>query len=114
MAIYEGARVQAGLLPRRRPSRAVRARRGWDGIGLTLALIVAAFLLGIVYLNQVIMAAGTGYDLDQLRREQLTLRQQIQSLEGEVVRYAAEPVVVQRAQQAGLDSLGDPLRLTGR
>lgn len=80
-------------------------------MGLTLAVILAGFLLGLVYLNQSIRATATSYDLDSLLVERQRLTREIQSLGGEAVRYGAEPVIVQAAQQHGLDRLGGTVRV---
>ena len=98
MALYEGARAFPGVLPRRRRTPVVRARRRTDGVGLALGVILAAFLLALVYLNQTIHAAASSHDLDLLGRERQRLVQQIQSLEGEMVRYSAEAHLSQGAQ----------------
>jgi hypothetical protein len=81
---------------------------------VTLALIVTAFILGLMYLTQSIRVAATDFEIDRLIAEQGRLGQQMQSVEGAITRWGAEPAVVERAGQAGLDRLGGPTRIPAR
>lgn len=116
MAVYEGARRGAPpfALPRReRPVRA-RAHRGSSRIGLALAAILVAFLLALFYLTQMLGVATLNYDIDALIAQRAAIEQQLRSVEGDIARWGAEPAVVKGAQQAGLDRLGDGVRIPAR
>ena len=104
----------AVAIPRRRPASRIRARRRASPVFVTLALIVTAFVLGLMYLTQSIRVAATDFEIDRLLSEQSRLVQQIQSLEGDITHYGAEPAVVERAGQAGLDRLGGATRIPAR
>src|SRR3972149_805429 len=91
--------------PPPRPRRRVRvgARRGTSRVGLTLAAILVVFLLALFYLTQTLGVAALNYDIDTLIAERSALEQQLQSVEGDIARWGAEPAIVKGAQQAGLD-----------
>jgi hypothetical protein len=99
---------------RRRATRTIRADRRPRTVLVTLALIVTAFVLGLMYLTQSIRVAATSFEIDRLSADRQRLQQQVQSLEGAITQYGAEPAVVQRAGQAGLDRLGGAIRLPAR
>lgn len=109
-----GALRGAVATTRRRATRTVRADRRPGRVLVTLALIVTAFVLGLMYLTQSIRVAATSYEVDRLIAERQRLEQQVQSLEGSITKYGAEAAVVQRAGQAGLDRLGGAIRLPAR
>ncbi len=104
----------APAVPRRRPAPTVRAHRQVSPVFVALALIVTAFVLGLMYLTQSIRVAATDFEIDRLLSERQRLEQQIQSLEGSITRWGAEPAVVERAGQGGLDRLGGAIRLPAR
>jgi hypothetical protein len=127
VAVYEGARPQSILLPRRRarvvdsptlPRRrmrgAVRARRRSNRLSIMLGGIVVAFLLAFFSLAQSIRVAATGYDLNRLLDERQTLVDRKQELLSDLNRLGSEPAIRQQALEAGLGQLTDPLVLTGR
>jgi hypothetical protein len=116
MAVYEGARRSAGplVLPRRQRTVRVRARRGTSRVGLTLAAILVVFLLALFYLAQTLGVATLNYDIDTLIAERSAIEQQLQSVEGDIARWGAEPAIVKGAQQTGLDRLGDGVRIPAR
>jgi hypothetical protein len=116
MAVYQGARPMASalILPRRRQPVRRRARRSTNRVGLALAAILIAFLLGLFYLTQTIGTATAGYDIDNLAAHGQLLQQQIQTLDGDLARWAAEPAIVSGAQQRGLGHLGEGLRVPAR
>jgi hypothetical protein len=111
MAVYQGARPYPALLPRPRPAARARPRRGSSPLGLTLAAILVCFLLALFYLTQMIHVAATSYDIDELVIERNRLDQQLQSLQGDMARWGAEPQILEDAQQTGLGDLGDPVRV---
>jgi hypothetical protein len=110
MAVYQGARPYPAVLPRRRTTR--RNRPGSASrVSLSLAGILVCFLLGLFYLTQMIHVATTGYDIDSLVVERNRLEQELQSLQGDIARWGAEPQILSDAQQGGLADLGNPVRL---
>lgn len=116
MAVYQGARRVHGqlTLPRRHAATRPRARRRTNRVGIAIAAIIAAFLLGLFYLTQTLGVAMSRFDIDALTAERDVISQQIQSVEGDIARWGAEPAVVKIAQQSGLDRLGESLRVPGR
>jgi hypothetical protein len=117
MTVYQGARpVPVALAPRRRlsqPARAGRTRRSHP-VGLLMAVVLVGFLLGLVYLGQTIQLAATNYEVDRLLLERDDLGRQVQTLEATVARWGSEPLVLDWAQQVGLDSLGTRIRVPAR
>jgi hypothetical protein len=116
MAVYEGARRgPAPFVPARRQRVArTRAHRGTSRLGLALAAILVVFLLALFYLTQTLGVATLNYDIDALLAERTAIEQQLQSVEGDIARWGAEPAVVKGAQRAGLDRLGDGVRVPAR
>jgi len=114
MAVVQATRSASATVSRRRQPTRRRARRSTNRVGLSLAGILIAFLLGLFYLTQTIGVATASYDIDRLSDEGQRLDRLISSLQGEVAQWGGEPAIVREAQSAGLDRLGDPLRLTGR
>jgi cell division protein FtsB len=125
VAVYEGARPQSILLPRRRtrvveaptlPRRrmrgAVRARRRTNRLSLILSGIVVAFMLAFFSLAQSVRVAATGYDVNRLLDERQTLLDRKQELLSDVNRLGSEPAIRQQALEAGLGQLTAPLVLT--
>lgn len=115
MTAYQATRARAGVLPgRRRVSTPVRAGRRSHPIGLLLAGVLVAFLLGLIYLAQAVQLAATNYQIGQLLAERDDLARQVQTVETTIVRWAAEPLVVEHAQQGGFDPLGSRIRIPAR
>lgn len=116
MAVVQAVRmdVVASTLPRRRQPARRRARRGPSRVGLSLAAILVATLLGLFYLSQTIGAATANYDIDGLTATHDRLARQAQSVVGDIYRFGAQPVILQGAQAAGLSPLGVDLRIDGR
>ena len=118
MAVYEGTRYElfarAVALPRRRQAARVRAGRRSSRVGLAMAAILVAFLLGLFYLTQTVRVAATNFDIDSLVQQRDDMTQQLQSLQGDIARYGAEVTVTSRAQSLGLAPLGGPVWVTGR
>ncbi len=99
---------------RRRLSRPDRAARRAHPVGLLLATVLVAFLLGLIYLAQTIHLAATNYQISQLIAERDDLYRQVQTVETSVLRWATEPTVLDRAQRLGLDQLPARVRLPAR
>ena len=114
MAAYQGARPYATPLPRRRQPTRTRARRRSSPVGLGLAGILVTFLLALFYLTQTIHVAATSYDIDLLAAENDRLQQRLQSIQGDIARWGAEPQILRSAQELGLADLGRPVRLSPR
>lgn len=112
MTAYQGAQARPiGLAGRRRLQVPSRARRRAHPAGLLLAGVLLTFMLGLLYLAQTIHLAGTNYQVEQMLLERDDLARQVQTLETTMLRWGAEPMVLERGQQAGLDPLGARLRL---
>jgi hypothetical protein len=117
-AIY-GARpwpaaARPQTVPRRRLSRPERAGRRAHPVGVVLAVILVAFLLGLTYLAQTVQLTATEYQIAQLRAQRDDLHRQIQTVETSVLRWGAESTVLERAQRMGLDQLPVGTRLIAR
>ncbi|MEO7118581.1 MAG: hypothetical protein ABIZ34_06385 [Candidatus Limnocylindrales bacterium] len=123
MAVYEQTRPRplapgmrrASAPADRRPRRATtRAQRRTGPISFILVAILAIFLLGLLYLTQTLSAATVSYEIDQARSHQAELRREIQTQQGTIARWGAQPQVVEWAQQNGLGRLGTPIRIPPR
>ena len=114
MAVYQGARPYPSILPRPNARSRRRAGSGTHRVSLGLAGILVCFLLALFYLTQMIHVAATGYDIDSLVVERNRLEQELQSLQGDIARWGAEPQIMDGAQQKGLADLGNPVRLPAR
>ena len=117
MTAFQGARPRARQVSfprRRRLSVPVRAGGRAHPVGRMLAAVLMTLLLGLLYLGQTINLAATNYQVDQLLKQRDDLARQVQTLETTMLRWGAEPMVLDRAQQAGLDSLGTRIRITAR
>ena len=91
--------------PRRRVSRPDRAGRRSHPVGLLLAAILVIFLLGLIYLAQTVQLAATNYQIGRLITRRDDLHRQVQTVETSVLRFGTESMVIERAQQLGLDQL---------
>jgi hypothetical protein len=126
MAVYEGARPRAILLPRRGlrldtpvlPRRkvrsAVRAHRRASRTSLALGGIVVAFLLAFFSLAQDVRVSATSYDIDRLQLERERLLAQEQEVRSDLNRLGQEPAIRKLSIDAGLTQLGEPLVLPAR
>lgn len=115
MTAYQGARPRVAVLPaRRRLATPVRAGRRSHPVGLLLACVLVTFLLGLIYLAQAVQLAATNYEVGQLLAERDDLARQVQTMETTMVRWGAEPLVVEHAQQRGFDPLGARIRIPAR
>jgi hypothetical protein len=114
MAVYEGARPQPLVLPRRRQPARIRAGRRTSPVALALAGVLVSFLLGLFYLTQTVHVAATNYDIDTLLADRDRMQQDLQSLQGDIARLGAQLAITKRAQETGLDQLGAPIRVKAR
>jgi cell division protein FtsB len=121
MAVYQGTRqraivlprrphveVSAPSLPRRRVRAAVRVRRGPSRLALLLAAIVVAFAGAFFSLSQDIRVSATGYELDRLATTQQRLEGQVDDLRNDLNRLGKAPAIRKQAIQAGLGPLPEP------
>ena len=79
-----------------------------------MAGVLVAFLLGLIYLAQAIQLAATNYQVEQLMAERDDLLRQVETVETTVVGWGSETLVLERAQELGLDPLGARVRILGR
>lgn len=127
MAVYQGARqraivlprrprveVQVPALPRRRMRAAVRAHRGPSRLGILLGAIVIAFVAAFFSLSQDIRVSATGYEVDRLVSEREHLEVQAADLRNELNRLGKAPAIRKLAIEAGLGPLPEPVVLPAR
>jgi hypothetical protein len=126
MAVYEGARPRAGLLPRRRiaepvaapalPRRRIRHARGVARagrrrtlVGAVLTGIVVAFVMAFFTLTQSVHVAATGYDVDRLTEERDHVDNRILEIGSDLNRLGRAPAIRKLGRDAGLDQLPEPM-----
>jgi len=115
VTVYQGARPRpVAFGERRRIARPSRASRRSHPMGLLMAVVVMLFVIGMVYLGQTARLAATSYEVDRLVLQRDDLGRQAQTLEATVARWGSEPLVLDWAQQAGLDLLGTKVRVPAR
>jgi type VI protein secretion system component VasK len=112
--VGHATRQPSAALARRRVSSPSRARRRPHPAGVLLAAVLLTLMVGLIYLAQTIHLAATNYQVEQLLRERDDIARQVQTLETTMLRWGAEPLVLERGQQAGLDPLGARLRVPTR
>lgn len=78
-----------------------------------MAVLLAVFLVGLVYLTQALQAGALEHELSVLGAERDQLNRDLRNLEGNVLRGGSEPFLLDWGQQHGLSLLGDPLRVPG-
>ena len=113
MAVY-GAQARAAVLPRRRIPAQERAGRSGQRVGLALAAIVVALLLGLFYLDQAVRISARNYDVDTLLAEQEALLRDRQTLQNDLARLGSEAAVAHEALERGLVRLGPPTVVDAR
>jgi hypothetical protein len=119
MTAYQGARpinrpITRPLLPRRRLHVPTRAGRRTHPVGGLLALVLLAFLLGLIYLGQTVTLVAANVEFERLGRQRDDLTRQVQTVEAGITRYGSEQWVLDRAQRAGLAQLGAKIRIPAR
>ncbi len=133
MAVYQGARQRAIVLPRvprisvgtgagigapaltrRRPRAAIRARRGPSRLAVLLAAIVVAFAAAFFSLSQDIRVSATSYETDHLAAEARQLSDQEVDLRNNLNRLGKAPAIKTLAVDYGLGQLGAPLIVQAR
>lgn len=127
MAVYQGARqravvlprrprptLEAPVLPRRRMRAAVRARQGPSRVGILLGGIVIVFMVAFFSLSQDVRVSATGYDIDRLAAQHDLLEAKAADLRNELNRLGKAPAIRKFAIEAGLGPLPEPLVLPAR
>jgi DnaJ-domain-containing protein 1 len=127
MAVYQGARqraivlprrpraeLAAPALPRRRMRAAVRARRGPSRMAFLLAAIVIAFAAAFFSLSQDIRVSATGYEMDRLATQQMRLEARAQDIRNDLNRLGRAPAIRKLAIGAGLGPLPEPVVIPAR
>ena len=114
IGIGVGQRVGAPALPRRRSRSAVRARRGPSRLALLLSAIVVAFAAAFFSLSQDIRVSANGYQADRLNTEGRRLDEQAQELRNQLNRLGKAPAIKALAVDAGLGPLPEPVVLAAR
>lgn len=99
---------------RRRLSSPSRARQRAHPVGRLMATVLLTFLIGLIYLAQTIQIAATNYEVEQLAAQRDDLGRQVQTVEASLLRWGAEPMVVERAQRLGFDILTGRVRIAAR
>lgn len=130
MAVYQGTRPRA-VMPATRPMTGTepnvrraaplerrsrrgvsRAQRRPSPIMFVLIAVVCAFLIGLVYLTQILQVGALDVEVNSLLTQQEQMRREIQSQQGTIARWGAAPLVIDWAHQNGLDPLGGEIRVT--
>jgi hypothetical protein len=115
MTAYQAVRAQTQpIVPRRRLVVPVRRGRRIDPVGVVLAGVALAFLLGLVYLGQTVNLGATNYEYQRLLSQRDDLSRQVQTAEAGITRYAAEQWVLDRAERVGLAPLGAKMIVPAR
>jgi hypothetical protein len=132
VAVYEGARPRGIALPRparggasrpisggqtldrRRARVAIRAGRSTSRLGITLGVIVVAFMLAFFSLAQQVRVSATGLDIGRLGLERQTLEDTATDVTSDLNRLGREPAIRKQAIDAGLGQLPGPIVLSAR
>ncbi len=131
MAVYEGARPRATLLPRRspgdtllrpqaparpnRPGRVrLRSRRRPRLFGIAIGVIVVAFLMSFFSLVQTVRVSASGYDMERLTQEFNQLQNQRQQDLSDINRLNRESAIRREAISNGLSQLPAPIVIPAR
>lgn len=113
MAVYP-AQARAAVLPRRRLTVQERAGRSGQRVGLAMAAVIVAFLLGLFYLDQAVRTSALNYDIDSLIAEREALLRERQTLQNDLARLGSEVAVAYQALEWGLIRLGPPSVIDAR
>ena len=120
MAAYQGARVRTAALPASQvasrgarvaappiASTASRARP----MGLLMAVIVAATMLGVVYLTQTLGSSATNTEIWYLQNDSRELWTDTRNLQIRALKATEFDEIVPQAKNLKLKRLGDPVVL---
>ena len=120
MAVYQGARVRGSVIPARRvddvpPRAAVPASAGQRQrvrpTGLLMAAIVAATIVGLVYLTQTLGSSATSSEIYRLEDRRTELQGDIAAGALLVLEASDRETVRPAALKLKLKQLGKPLVL---
>ena len=119
MAVFGGARLRAIALPatpadaaaRRTAYRAARTASRLRPTGLLMAFIVAATMLGLVYLTQTLGSNATSSEIHDLAAQREELGRQLRNLAVAVETYADPEELGRLARRRGLVALDDVIVL---
>ena len=101
-------------VPRRRLSRAERSFVRSTTVRALTGAVLVAFLIGLIYLAQIVNLQATNYEVGQLVAQRDDVYRQAQTIETTVLGWGAEPTVISRAQQLGLDQLPSRIHIAAR
>ncbi len=129
MAVYQGTRPRAVLptvrplsrrapgarhaapLERRSPRARSRAGRRASPVLFALVGVVGVFMVGLVYLTQMLQVGALDVEVNRLLVEREAISREIQNQQGTIAQWGAAPQVIDWANQHGLDPLGGKLRV---
>jgi len=120
MAVFQGARLRSTALPAagvaaRSPRVAapvsVRSTQRVRPMGVLMAAIMAATILGLVYLTQTLGSNATNSEIRRLETQRAELVKDISRQVIIVNDFIEGDVITKRARQLGLKKLGDPVVL---
>ncbi len=127
MAVFQGARLPTTALPAARPvarprlvsaaiprpaQPAVRTTPRVRPAGLLMAGILAATMLGLVYLTQTLGANATSSEIRSLDSQREDMRREITRQALHVKDVTKADAIIGNARQLGLQELDDKLVLT--
>jgi hypothetical protein len=119
MAVFQAARLRSTALPaasvsgpavrpRASATAAVRATHSVRPVGLLLAGILVATMLGLAYLTQTLGTNATSSQVDQLQAESVTLQATLRNQSFQLAELTEVDLIRASAQRQGLRSLGKP------
>lgn len=116
MAVYQGARLRttathADAIPARRaravaPGAVITAPRARP-MGVVMAVIVAATILGLVYLTQTLGSNATGTEIFLLEKERGEILNGTRRLQIQALKLTGPDVIVPKAKKRNLKNLGE-------
>lgn len=76
--------------------------------------MLVIFLIGLIYVSQVVNLAATSYQIDAATAQRDDLYRQVQTVETSVLTWGTESTVLDNAQRLGLGQLPSRVRLSAR
>lgn len=118
MAVQQATRLRTAALPVARPGirppaagaaagRSARVRP----VGMLLAAILAATVLGLVYLTQTLGSNATSSEIHRLEGQRADLTKELRRQAVQVWARTDSEAIVRKATALGLRDLGDPVVL---
>lgn len=119
MAVFQAARLRSTALPAARVSApavrprasaaaAVRATHSVRPVGLFLAGILVATMLGLAYLTQTLGTNATSSRVDRLQAEKVTLQATLRNQSFQLTELTEVDLIRASVQKQGFRSLGNP------